>query len=108
LSGARRYSRKHRLRGADIDALLASGKRLRRAGVSVQSEPNTLGCPRLGLIVPRRVVPRAVDRNRLRRVVREWFRLNQERLGSRDILVRFTERPGEFLSIFAQLLANVP
>jgi ribonuclease P protein component len=107
LSGARRYSRKQRLRGADIDALLGSGERLRRAGVSVQTKVNTLGCPRLGLIVPRRVIPRAVDRNRLRRVVREWFRLNQQQLGSRDILVRFTERPGELLSVFAQLLAKV-
>jgi ribonuclease P protein component len=104
LSGSQRYSRKQRLRGEDIDALLASGKGLRRAGVSVQTQPNALGCPRLGLIVPRRVLPRAVDRNRVRRVLREWFRLNQQRLGGRDILVRVTEKPGEFLSVVAQLL----
>jgi ribonuclease P protein component len=108
LSGAQRYSQKQRLRGEDIEALLASGKGLRRSGVSVQTRPNSLGCPRLGLIVPRRVVPRAVDRNRVRRVVREWFRLNQQQLGSRDILVRLTEKPGEVLSVVAQLLAKVP
>jgi ribonuclease P protein component len=109
LSGARRYSRKQRLRGQDIDALLASGKGLRRAGVSVQTRPNALGCPRLGMIIPRRAVPRAVDRNRLRRLLREWFRLNQEQLGSRDILVRLTGEPGDFSSAtIAQLLAKLP
>jgi ribonuclease P protein component len=107
LSGAQRYSRKQRLRGEDIDALLASGKGLRRAGVSVQTRANSLGCPRLGLIVPRRVLRRAVDRNHVRRVLREWFRLNQEKLGSRDILVRLTDKPGELVSVVAQLLTKM-
>jgi ribonuclease P protein component len=108
LSGAGRYSRKQRLRGEDIDALLASGKGLRRSGVSVQARANALGCPRLGLIIPRRVVPRAVDRNRIRRVLREWFRLNQPQLGSRDVLVRVTDKPVEVVSVVAQLLAKIP
>ena len=108
LSGAQRYSRKQRLRGDDIDALLASGKGLRRAGVSVQTRTNALGCPRLGLIIPRRIVPRAVDRNRLKRVLREWFRLNRDRLGSRDILVRLTGNNGDVLTAVAQLLTKTP
>jgi ribonuclease P protein component len=108
LNGAGRYYRKQRLRGEDIEALLASGRALRRAGVSVQARANALGCPRLGLIIPRRVVPRAVDRNRMRRLLREWFRLNQLHLGSRDILVRVTDRPVELVSVVAQLLAKAP
>jgi ribonuclease P protein component len=108
LSGAQRYSRKQRLRGEDIEALLASGKGLRRAGVSVQTRPNALGCPRLGLIVPRRVLPRAVDRNRFKRVLREWFRLNRDRLGSQDILVRLTGNHGDPLIAVAQLLTKTP
>jgi ribonuclease P protein component len=53
---------------------------------------NALGVPRLGLIVPKRVFPRAVDRNRAKRVLREWFRSQQARLGSRDILIRVSAR----------------
>ena len=53
---------------------------------------NTTGVCRLGLIVPKRVFPRAVDRNRAKRVLREWFRDHQIRLGSRDILIRLTAR----------------
>jgi len=39
--------------------------------------------------VPKRVFPRAVDRNRVKRVLREWFR-KQAGLGGRDILIRVT------------------
>lgn len=68
---------------------------------------NTLGSTRFGFIIPRRVVPRAVDRNRLKRVLREWFRCNQQRLGGRDILVRLTEKPAEVLAVVVQLLAKL-
>jgi len=88
LSVRRRYSRRQRLGTTDIAALLASRRALRRPGFSVLLRPNAFGVPRLGLIVPKRVFPRAVDRNRMKRVLRELFRAQQERLGSRDILIR--------------------
>lgn len=83
-----RYSRRLRLGTTDIAALLASGRALRGPGFSVLLRANPLGVPRLGLIVPKRVFPRAVDRNRMKRVLRELFRARQSRLGSRDILIR--------------------
>jgi ribonuclease P protein component len=64
---------------------------IKRPGLSVVLNANTIGICRLGLIVPKRVFPRAVDRNRAKRMLREWFRSHQERLGSRDILIRLTE-----------------
>jgi len=77
-----------RLGTTDIAALLSSGRALKRPGFSVLSRPNPFGVPRLGLIVPKRVFPRAVDRNRMKRVLRELFRAQQARLGSRDVLIR--------------------
>ncbi|HXX71520.1 MAG TPA: ribonuclease P protein component [Candidatus Acidoferrum sp.] len=77
-----------RLGTTDIAALLAGGPALRRNGFSVLLRANAFGVPRLGLIVPKRVFPRAVDRNRMKRVLRELFRAQQARLGSRDILIR--------------------
>lgn len=44
--------------------------------------------PRLGVIAGRHAWPRAVDRNRFRRLVRETFRLMQNRLQQRDYVVR--------------------
>lgn len=46
------------------------------------------GAARLGLLISRRHAPRAVVRNRIKRCIREAFRLEQERLGSIDVLVR--------------------
>lgn len=43
--------------------------------------------PRLGMAVSRRVAPRAVDRNRIRRRIRETFRLHRPQLPPRDYVV---------------------
>lgn len=53
----------------------------------LHSVPSDNG-PRLGVIAGRHAWPRAVDRNRFRRLVRETFRLLQHRLQRRDYLVR--------------------
>jgi ribonuclease P protein component len=90
LSASRRYDRRQRLGTADIASLLSSGRALKRPGFSVLFRANLLGVPRLGLIVPKRIFPRAVDRNRMKRLLRELFRAQQSRLGSRDILIRLT------------------
>lgn len=60
----------------------------RGACLDVLARPNGLGHARLGLVVGRKLLRRAVDRNRLRRLLRERFRLNQGRLGALDIVVR--------------------
>ena len=54
-------------------------------------------CFRLGLLLPKRHVRRAVDRNQIKRWAREWFRLNQEKLSKADyvLLVRSTVVLGE-------------
>jgi ribonuclease P protein component len=46
------------------------------------------GPARLGMMVTRRHAPAATDRNRIKRCIREAFRLEQERLGAVDLLVR--------------------
>lgn len=55
--------------------------------MQLHSLPSASG-PRLGVIAGRHAWPRAVDRNRFRRLVRETFRVLQHRLQPRDYLVR--------------------
>jgi ribonuclease P protein component len=43
---------------------------------------------RLGIVVGKRVAPRAVDRGYLKRLVRETFRREQQGLSGFDLLVR--------------------
>lgn len=38
--------------------------------------------------MPKKVLARAVDRNRLRRILREAFRLSQTELGGLDVVIR--------------------
>ena len=54
----------------------------------IQVRENGLDLSRLGLIVPKRFLPLSVDRNLMKRHVREWFRLRQAALKVRDVLVR--------------------
>ena len=43
--------------------------------------------PRLGLAISKKIIRKAVDRNRVKRMIRESFRLNQQQLGCFDIVV---------------------
>ncbi|MEQ6917876.1 ribonuclease P protein component [Halomonas aquatica] len=56
-------------------------------GLMALASPNALGHPRLGLIFSKKNVRRAVDRNRLKRLVRDSIRLQQQRLPAVDIVV---------------------
>ena len=53
----------------------------------VQSAKNERGEPRLGMSVGLRAAGNAVRRNRLRRLIRESFRMHREQLPPVDILV---------------------
>ncbi len=46
-----------------------------------------LDSPRLGIIISKKVSKRAVDRNLIKRLVRESFRFNQAQLPYRDIII---------------------
>jgi ribonuclease P protein component len=67
--------------------------------------PNSHGGPRIGLAIAARTVGNAVARNRLRRIIRESFRLAQHRLPSADIIVgaRAGVRDAESVRIRASL-----
>lgn len=47
---------------------------------------------RLGLAVPKKHIPKAVDRNRIKRMIREGFRVRQKRLQGKDIVVVIKNR----------------
>jgi ribonuclease P protein component len=71
----------------DFRALLRT-KQLRGAIFAVQTAENNLPIARLGMIVGKRTTARAVDRNCVKRLIRESFRTRQASLAGRDVLVR--------------------
>jgi ribonuclease P protein component len=60
--------------------------------LTVLARENGQRHPRLGLAIARKTLRRAVDRNRVKRLIRESFRLNAGRLPAVDIVV--LARPG--------------
>ena len=56
-------------------------------GISLYICANNLGYCRLGVVVPKKNIPGAVQRNYCKRVARELFRLRREQLGSLDIVL---------------------
>lgn len=48
---------------------------------------NDLNQARLGLAVPKKHISKSVDRNKLKRIIRESFRLRQKQLEGKDVVV---------------------
>ena len=84
--------RRQRLTSPDIKHLLDAGRMLRGQGVQILIDPNRLDYPRLAVAVPKRLWKRAVDRNRAKRCIREWFRANKLALKGQDLLVRISAK----------------
>lgn len=83
-----RFEPQKRLRSKpQFDAVYASGRRIDDRFFALRVKPNGLDHPRLGLAVAVKTAGNAVRRNRLRRLVRESFRLAQAELPAADIVV---------------------
>ena len=75
-------------RKAQFERLLRQGVRRNLEGYVFYLDRRESGGARLGMLVTRKHAARAVERNRLKRCIREAFRLEQAQLGSVDVLVR--------------------
>lgn len=70
-----------------FQAVLKHGRRFRDACFAVYAAPAADGIARLGVAVSRRVSRKAVERNRIKRQIRESFRAHKNELGAQDIVV---------------------
>lgn len=80
------------LSSADFARVFGTGRRRSDAWFTVVAAPGTGAFARLGLAVSRKVSRSAVQRNRIKRVVRESFRKHSADLPVLDIVVM--ARPG--------------
>ncbi|MEW9571642.1 ribonuclease P protein component [Rhodanobacter sp. Si-c] len=101
--------RELRLRLAgDFAALRTSSGRFGGRCFHLRYRPNGLGHARLGLAISKRVSKRAVERNRLKRLLRESFRQVRDQLPPVDVVVMAREQaaglPGPELLIEAAAL----
>jgi len=79
---------RHRIRGREgFSALIASGKRLHAAAVTLVMAPAETGVSRFGVSIGRRVSPKSTERNHLKRIAREVFRRHPAKLVGLDVVV---------------------
>ncbi len=90
------FPRSLRLLGKeDYDKVFKKPIRASADGLMVLAIPNQEGHARLGLVVPKKVLKRAVWRNRVKRIVRETFRTSQHSLPNVDLVVLARPMIGE-------------
>ncbi|WP_189441648.1 ribonuclease P protein component [Rhodanobacter panaciterrae] len=104
-------------RPGDFAALRTSSGRAGGRCFHMRYRDNELGHARLGLAISKRVSKRAVERNRIKRLLRESFRRVRHQLPAVDLMVMAREQaagvPGSQLlveidGLWKKLLANRP
>ncbi|MFL2522005.1 MAG: ribonuclease P protein component [Candidatus Azotimanducaceae bacterium] len=94
------------LHAQQFTEVFRKGRFLRRKGnVRIRSFESTYDSARLGVIVPKKGNRLAVRRNRIKRIVRDEFRMTRHRLVSTDIIVHVTG-PIEDAELVALLRQN--
>ena len=83
-----RFTRHNRLvKSSEYQRVFDQALRSASSAFTVLARANTGEEPRLGLVMSTRCARAAVDRNRLKRIVRESFRHNRDRFRGLDIVV---------------------
>ena len=86
------FSRRSRLTRRDGFAGILKQRAQSNQWFVVYSQPNRFGCARLGLTVGKRFVPKAVQRNKIKRMIRECFRAISRDGIERDVVIRLRTR----------------
>ena len=82
------FPRSHRLLCArDYQQFFKQARKIYSRHFVILYKPNQLPIARLGLAISKKRIKRAVDRNRIKRVIRESFRHHQTMLATLDVTV---------------------
>lgn len=108
-----RFTKKAKLIKTDeFSSVFNFRKRIPAKYLAVHYQPNATGHARLGLVVGKKVAKRAVDRNYMRRVLREFFRIQQHEINHVDLVIRvqkkfekedFVQVKQEFVTLIAKI-----
>ena len=85
--------KEHVRRPSEFLAIFKTGSSIRENGVALYFKKNpSVASNRIGIVVSRKILPRAVDRNRAKRLIHEFFRNHRNSLAPHhEIVVRLLE-----------------
>ena len=110
------FARRYRLTKTDeFSSVFGFRRAIRGKLLMLHYQPRAVECTeaRLGLVVGKKLLKRAVDRNRVKRIIREQFRLRRAGLPAYDLVVRLATKPvpldaGLLVEDFLALLGKLP
>ncbi len=76
----------------DFSSVFNFRKRISSSYLAIHYHANTLQRARLGLVIGKKTAKLAVSRNYMRRVLREFFRLNQHQICHADLIIRVQKK----------------
>ena len=76
------------LKTDEFSSVFSFRKRIASSTLVLHYQPNQLGHPRMGLVVSKKIARLSVDRNYMRRVLRELFRKNKSNFKNIDFIIR--------------------
>jgi ribonuclease P protein component len=79
----------------DFSSVFNFRKRFSSQYLVMHYQPNSLKRARLGLVVGKKVAKLSVSRNYMRRVLREFFRMNQHEICHVDLIIRVQKKFGK-------------
>lgn len=85
-------TRRHRLRGAAaFAAVFRGGRRFEAGRLQLLAMPTTAASGRVGYVIGKKLLGRAVDRNRLKRMLREAIRKRRPAMNAFDLIIRLRQ-----------------
>ncbi len=86
-------NKKNRLKKKrDFENVFKKGKAVKGSFLFIKYRNNELGVPRFGFVVSAKIAKKAVERNRIRRILSESIRDKVKNLGGYDIIVFATSK----------------
>ena len=87
ISTARFNKRARLLKAEEYNRVFNNAHRSKDQYFTVLAQPKKTGHAKLGLAIAKKRVKQAVSRNRLKRIIRESFRLHQDTIATADFVV---------------------
>ena len=84
-------AKKYRLRGNQVQQLIRKGKAQKYGLLGIKVLPNRLAYSRFACIISKKVAKKAVQRNRLRRII--FDQIKKEKTEGKDILIKLYKLP---------------
>jgi ribonuclease P protein component len=90
-------------RAKDFQSVFKQRNIFKESYCIVYTSPNSLAHSRLGVIISKKIVPLSTRRHQFKRIVRESFRFNQERLEGCDVIVMLKQHPESKAQLWSTL-----